>query len=119
MLAATVALSSALGRPPEPVSMLAGAAAMTAPLLVLHLISPRSMGFGDVKVALVLGAALGTVAWQLGLLALCAAAGLGATVGLARRSATIAFGPFLVAGVAVALIGYAFGLDIALNGSST
>ena len=88
---------------------------MAMPLLVLHLVAPRSMGFGDVKAALVLGAAVGTLAWQLGLVALCAAAGLGAGVGLARRSATIAFGPFLVAGAAVALIGFEVGLDSLLK----
>ncbi len=119
VLAASVAASWALGSTPEPGSMAAGAAAMAAPLLALHVVSPRSMGFGDVKAALVLGAALGTVAWQLGLLALCAAAGLGAAVGIARRSATIPFGPFLVAGAAVALLGFELGLDRYVNGSGT
>ncbi len=116
VLATTEALAWALGTPPASGSVAAGAAAMATPLLLLHLISPRSMGFGDVKAALVLGGAVGTVAWQLGLVALCAAAGVGAAVGLGRRSATIAFGPFLVAGAAVAVIGFEVGLDTVLNG---
>jgi leader peptidase (prepilin peptidase)/N-methyltransferase len=119
VLATTLASSWALGGRPEPVSILAGAAAVTTPLLALHLISPRSMGFGDVKAALVLGAALGTVTWQLGVVALCAASGLGAAVGLARRSATIAFGPFLVLGAAVALVGSELGLAVVAEGSGT
>ena len=43
----------------------------------------------------------------------------GAGVGLARRSATIAFGPFLVAGAAVALVGFEVGLDSLLIGTGT
>ncbi len=39
-----------------------------------HLVSPSSMGFGDVKAALVLGAAVGTVDWRLAVVALCLAA---------------------------------------------
>lgn len=80
-----------------------GAIAVGGPLLVLHLASPDAMGFGDVKLAAVLGAAIGTIDWQLGLLALTLAAGAGAAVGIARRSRTIAFGPFLVAGAVAVL----------------
>lgn len=45
---------------------LAGAALMTTPMLVVHLASPRSLGAGDVKLAVALGAATavaGTRAW--------------------------------------------------------
>ena len=52
-----------------------GAALMAAPLLVLHLVSPPSMGFGDVKLALLLGAAVGVLDWQLAIPALALAAG--------------------------------------------
>jgi len=117
VLATALALAWMSGTPPASGSTAAGAVAMALPLLVLHLWSPRSMGFGDVKAALVLGAALGTIAWQLGLVAACVAAGLGAGVGLARRSSTIAFGPFLVAGAAIALVGSELGLGTVLNGS--
>lgn len=83
--------------------ILGGALAMSAPLLVLHLISPTSMGFGDVKAAVVLGAAVGAVDWQLAVSALALAAGATAVVGILIRARTIAFGPGLVVGAALAL----------------
>jgi leader peptidase (prepilin peptidase)/N-methyltransferase len=85
-------------------SIVAGSIVMTAPILLLHLVSPAAMGFGDVKAAIVLGAALGSVHWQLALAALTVAAGLGALVGVSTRARTIPFGPFLVIGSAVTLI---------------
>lgn len=86
------------------VGLTAGAALMGAPLLVLHLVSPASMGFGDVKLALLLGAAVGALDWQLTIPALAIAAGSTATVGLMTRARTIAFGPGLVAGALTALL---------------
>jgi leader peptidase (prepilin peptidase)/N-methyltransferase len=62
------------------------------------------MGMGDVKVALLLGAALGaTVA--VALVAAVAAAALAGGFMLARhgRKSTLPFGPFLAAGAAVAV----------------
>lgn len=41
-----------------------GAVAFGGFLLVLHLISPRSMGFGDVRLATLAGAVVGWCAWQ-------------------------------------------------------
>lgn len=82
----------------------AGATVMAAPLLVLHLVSPSSMGFGDVKLALLLGAAVGALDWRLAISALAIAAGSTATVGVMMRARTIAFGPGLVAGALVALL---------------
>ena len=84
--------------------MLLGAAAMAGPILVLHLVSPASMGFGDVKAAVVLGAAIGSVDWELAVGALTLAAGLAATIGVVGRIRTIPFGPFLVLGSAMALV---------------
>ncbi|HUS42123.1 MAG TPA: A24 family peptidase [Ilumatobacteraceae bacterium] len=96
----TLAASSAVGGAnfggTTVVDMAGGAIAMAVPVLVLHLVSPASMGFGDVKAATVLGAAVGTVDGRLGAVALCIAAAVGATVGLAARQRTIPFGPFLV-----------------------
>ena len=43
-------------------ALLAGLVAFGA-FLVLHLISPRSMGFGDVKLSFTLGLALGWIGW--------------------------------------------------------
>lgn len=81
-----------------------GCLAFAGPLLAMHLVAPVSMGFGDVKAAVVLGAALGTIDPLLALLALTIASLLGVTVGFARRHRSIAFGPALVGGAVVALV---------------
>ena len=88
--------------------MLLGAAVMAGPILLLHLVSPASMGFGDVKASLVLGAAVGSVDWKLAVAGLTLAAGLAATIGIVGRMRTIPFGPFLVIGSALALAADAF-----------
>jgi leader peptidase (prepilin peptidase)/N-methyltransferase len=62
------------------------------------------MGFGDVKAAVVLGAAVGTADARLAAVALCLAAAGGAAVGLATRRRTIPFGPFLVGASLVVLL---------------
>jgi leader peptidase (prepilin peptidase)/N-methyltransferase len=96
-----------------------GAAAYGGALLVLHLISPRALGFGDVRLATLVGAVVGWCAWRLdhpvltpiqGVLNAGLLAGLiGSVVGLvllvARgRDRPFPFGPALaVGGVAVAL----------------
>jgi leader peptidase (prepilin peptidase)/N-methyltransferase len=115
-LAVTLALSTAFGQPVSTSNIIAGAAAMALPILCLHLISPASMGFGDVKAAIVLGAALGVVNWQLALVGLTLAAGIGATIGTLRRSRTIAFGPYLLVGTLIALAADSVFLDAALKG---
>jgi len=66
---------------------------------------PIAMGFGDAKLAAVLGALLG---WQLFLVGLLAAIVLGAVIGLLGRlfggERQIPFGPYLVAGGLLALL---------------
>jgi leader peptidase (prepilin peptidase)/N-methyltransferase len=106
-LIATLSLAAALGDPIESasaLSMLGGAVALALPVLVLHLASPNAMGFGDVKAALVLGAAVGAIDWRLGAVALCLAALSGAVVGVLGRHRTIPFGPFLVFGAWVVVL---------------
>ena len=95
----------ALGR-----ALLGGLAAMTA-LGVLHLASPRSMGFGDVKLAFVLGLALGWLGWGELLLGLFFGFLAGALVGVALivlrhrgRKDHLPFGPFLAFGTLVVLL---------------
>ncbi|MGH9062693.1 MAG: prepilin peptidase [Acidimicrobiales bacterium] len=81
-----------------------GAAAFVA-LLVIHLVQPRGMGFGDVRLAGVIGVFLGWLG--LGLVALglfvgfllAAAAGIALmAAGRAGRRSQVPFAPFLAAG---------------------
>ncbi|GHF27892.1 hypothetical protein GCM10017786_72420 [Amycolatopsis deserti] len=61
---------------PDPAKALAAAAVFAGAHLAVHLLAPRAMGAGDVKLAGALGAALGSAGW----LALPAAAVLAAVV---------------------------------------
>ncbi|MEU8953835.1 A24 family peptidase [Streptomyces sp. NPDC048518] len=93
-----------------------GALALAGAYFVLFLINPNGMGFGDVKLALALGAVLGWYGWGVLLLGTFAgfllAALYGAGLVIARRAGrktAIPFGPFLIAGAFVGLLlgGYA------------
>jgi leader peptidase (prepilin peptidase)/N-methyltransferase len=73
--------------------------------------SGRGMGFGDVKLAPVLGAVLGWVAFGAAVVGLFSAFLLGAVVGLglmvagrAGRRSHLPFGPFLLAGAAIGVV---------------
>lgn len=92
-----------------------GAALFWGGLGVAHLASPRGMGRGDVKLAVVLGIALGWVAPRpldavlLVLAAFFCASVVGTAVGLVllawrRRNAPYPFGPSLVTGVVAVLL---------------
>ncbi|RZU16950.1 A24 family peptidase [Streptomyces sp. BK239] len=85
--------------------------ALGAGYLVLHLVNPGGMGFGDVKLALGAGAVLGWYGWATVMLGTFAGFLLGALYGgalLAARKAdrktAIPFGPFLIAGAYVGLL---------------
>jgi leader peptidase (prepilin peptidase)/N-methyltransferase len=91
------------GRSVDLTSVFLGVAVLAGPILALHLVSPGSMGFGDVKAAIVLGATVGSVHWQLAVAALSVGAGLAAVVGIVGRMRTVPLGPFLVLGSATAL----------------
>ena len=108
VLAATAWAAWVTGQSIGPSSMLLGAAVLAGPILLLHLVSPHSMGFGDVKASIVLGAAVGWADWGLAVAGLALAAGLAATIGIVGRRRTIPFGPFLVMGSAIALASHAF-----------
>ncbi|MGY0024655.1 prepilin peptidase [Streptomyces sp. YJ-C3] len=84
---------------------LLGAAGLGGGYLLLLLIHPKGMGFGDVKLALGLGAALGWYGWGalfLGAFAGVLLNGLYATVLVLTRRAgrrtEIPFGPFMIVG---------------------
>lgn len=95
---------AALGR------ALLGALALGVAYLVLHLVSPRGLGFGDVKLAVLLGLPAGWYGWDAvwwtgatpfllgGLAALALLVARRAT----RRTA-LAFGPWMLLGAALAL----------------
>ena len=88
-----------------------GALALGGFFLVLCLIDPGGMGFGDVKLALGPGAALGWYGWPTLMLGTLAAFLLGAVYGGALvalrrpgREAAVAFGPFLLGGAFLGLL---------------
>ncbi|MFJ2060366.1 prepilin peptidase [Streptomyces sp. NPDC087908] len=90
---------------------LGGMLALAGGYFVLFLISPRSLGFGDVKLALALGAALGWYGWTAliaGTIAAHALAGVYALALLILRKAphtsSIPFGPFLVSGTLLGVL---------------
>ncbi|MFE6226534.1 prepilin peptidase [Streptomyces sp. NPDC057854] len=92
---------------------LLGAATLGGGYLALHLVNPQGLGFGDVKLAVPLGAALGWYGWGVlftgAFLGFLLGAGYGfgrVLLGRAGRSSLIPFGPFMLAG---ALLGLALG----------
>ncbi|MFQ4149959.1 A24 family peptidase [Arthrobacter sp. LAPM80] len=88
-----------------------GGAALWAVYVVLRLIYPAGMGYGDVKLAFVLGLYLGFVSWPAVLwgtfLAFILAAAWGLALMAVRRGTgktQIPFGPFMLAGALVMLV---------------
>jgi len=82
-----------------------------AVFFVVHLVSPRGMGFGDVKLSFTLGLALGCVGWGEMVLGLFLGFLYGAVIGLflivtklRGRDQAVPFGPFLAAGAITALL---------------
>jgi len=76
----------------------------------MNLASPRVLGYGDVRLAPVLGLALGWLGWRYVLLGFFAANLIGAVIGIAliaskriSRQQQIPYGVFLAAGCAVAV----------------
>jgi leader peptidase (prepilin peptidase) / N-methyltransferase len=104
VVGALVLVAAAIATGTVATGMAAGAATLAGPILLLHLVSPAAMGFGDVKLAVVLGAAIGTWDWRLSLGVLCLASTLGVALGLLRRADTVAFGTHLVAASAVVVL---------------
>jgi leader peptidase (prepilin peptidase) / N-methyltransferase len=95
------------------VRALLGGSTAFATLFVIHVISPRGMGFGDVRLCFLLGTALGWLGWQHVLFGIFAGFFYGAVIGivlialrLRSRKQHIPFGPFLAAGaLTVVLVG--------------
>ena len=90
---------------------LVGAAISFGVLLVVHLISPDSMGFGDVRLSFILGLFLGWLGLSHVVAGLFLGFALGAVVGVGLmltkrrgRKDSVPFGPFLAAGAALAVL---------------
>jgi len=69
----------------------------------VHLVAPAAMGFGDVKLAVALGAGLGVLEPRLAVLALAIASGLTLLVAACSRRSAMPFAPGLVLGAAAAM----------------
>ena len=90
-----IALAVAFGGDRPVVGTVVGGAAMAGGMmLVLHLARPSSLGFGDVKLAAVLGALLGVVHWSLAAIMLGVASLIGAAgaAGITAWRRSIPFG---------------------------
>ncbi|WP_043684624.1 prepilin peptidase [Streptomyces xylophagus] len=94
---------------------LLGGLALGATYLVLYLINPAGMGFGDVKLALGLGTALGWYGWPVLVTGAFAGVLYGAVYGLgmvalrrAGRKTAIPLGPFMLGGAFTGLLLGAF-----------
>ncbi|MFF7728202.1 prepilin peptidase [Streptomyces sp. NPDC008001] len=88
-----------------------GALALAGAYFVLFLIHPEGMGFGDVKLALLVGAALGWYGWVVLFLGAFAGIALGAAYGLglmllrrADRKSGMPLGPFMLIGALLGLL---------------
>jgi leader peptidase (prepilin peptidase)/N-methyltransferase len=87
-----------------------GALTLFGFFFVLAATSPKGMGFGDVKLAGVIGLVLGYLSWSALLIGAFAAFALGAGAavvvlasGAGNRRTALPFGPFMVAGALLAL----------------
>jgi leader peptidase (prepilin peptidase)/N-methyltransferase len=90
---------------------LLGSLALGGCYFVLFLLTPQSFGFGDVKLALALGAVLGWYGWGIVLIGTFAGYLLGALYGIALilagragRKSSIPLGPFLLAGALASVL---------------
>jgi leader peptidase (prepilin peptidase) / N-methyltransferase len=93
------------------VRALLGGLAAYAFFLTVHLIAPRGMGFGDVKLSFSLGVALGWISWGSVFVGLFLGFLLGAVIGVIliatkvrSRRDHVPFGPFLAAGTVLAIL---------------
>jgi leader peptidase (prepilin peptidase)/N-methyltransferase len=107
-LLAVAALTTADGA--ALVRALVGAAALGGLYLLLHLVHRAGLGLGDVKLAPLVGLLTAWAGWSTWLAALVLPFVVGGVVALglvsarrATRSTALAFGPFMLAGAALAL----------------
>lgn len=109
---AALGVAAALGPGVEPwLRALEAAAASFAVFLALVIVSPRGMGMGDVKLAALLGLALGYIGWRTvyaGFLVAFVGGALGGILLILLRRAglrsEVPFGPYLALGTVVAVL---------------
>ncbi|MEY2565579.1 MAG: leader peptidase (prepilin peptidase) / N-methyltransferase [Actinomycetota bacterium] len=106
-----VAAALADGQPDRIWHAAVGSLAAWGALLVVHLIQPRGMGFGDVRLSALLGMYLGWIDLELVLLGMLLGFLLGAVVGIGLvvtkvrgRKDAVPFAPFLAAGATIAIL---------------
>lgn len=105
-----IAAALAASQPRRIVDMAAGSAMAFSVLFLIHFISPRGMGFGDVRLSALLGLFLGWLGlWHvgLGLFAGFVAGGIAGVVALMlgqSRKSAVPFAPFLAVGTVVAVL---------------
>lgn len=94
-----------------------GATCVFTVFFLLHLISPRSLGFGDVRLSALLGGSTAWISWGTTFVSLFAAFAFGAVIGTVMmlvgrggRKTALPFGPMLAAGW---LFGLLYGPQIA------
>lgn len=90
---------------------LLGGLVLSGAYFLLFVINPRGMGFGDVKLAITLGVALGWYGWDVLFVGAFAGFVLGAVYGLslvvgrkAGRKTAMPFGPFMAAGALLGVL---------------
>lgn len=88
-----------------------GALLMAVPLLIVHLADPRWLGFGDVKLAAVLGAAIGIGSVRHVLPALMIGSAATLLVAVVRQRPSLPFAPGLVAGAAIVVLAQVTGVS--------
>jgi len=104
------------GDPGRWLRALAAAAVAFVAFFVIHLVSPRGMGFGDVRLSFLLGLFLGWLGYRYVFLGLFMGFLLGAVIGLLlvalrirKRTDHVPFGPFLAAGAVLTIL---FGMPL-------
>ncbi len=94
----------------------AGAAMAAIPLLLIHLLDPNALGFGDVKLAAAGGLVVAAISWPAAIVVPLLALGVALGDRLVRPVGPRAFGPSLVFATAGALVAAGF---MTVNGVGT
>ncbi|NLB48179.1 MAG: prepilin peptidase [Microbacteriaceae bacterium] len=112
VVAGLLSLSAVLGGNwAQLIAVIGGAAALFVFYFVIVLVYPKGMGGGDVKLAPVVGAALGYIGWDAVIVGGFAGFAIGAIVGLVvmavrrvGRKHALPFGPWMLAGAWLGIV---------------